>query len=312
MVYLARLGSHPLTVAFKYAGQAWRSWRILRRERPQAVFVMVPPVFAGLVVWLYAALYRVPFVLDAHSAAFLHPRWAAWQWLQRALARRAATTIVTNEHLADVVRRGNGRATLVPDVPIRFDAVSPIERTSEFLIAVVCSFNYDEPIDEMFEAARALPDVRFLVTGNPQRLSAERRRTLPSNITLTGFVPDATYAGLLTSADAVMTLTTRDHTMLRAAYEAIYQGTPVIVSNWPLLRSAFDDGAVHVDNSREEIRAAVRRMQQEHQAFRDGAARLRRRKLERWTATRAELLAAISGEIPCGGESLAGHHEVRS
>ena len=32
MVYLGWLGSHPLTIGFKYAGQAWRTWRILRRE----------------------------------------------------------------------------------------------------------------------------------------------------------------------------------------------------------------------------------------------------------------------------------------
>ena len=38
MVYLGWLGSHPLTIGFKYAGQAWRTWRILRRERPDAVF----------------------------------------------------------------------------------------------------------------------------------------------------------------------------------------------------------------------------------------------------------------------------------
>ena len=168
MVYLGWLGSHPLTIGFKYAGQAWRTWRILRRERPDAVFLMVPPVFAALVVWTYGTLHRVPFVLDAHTAAFLHPRWRAWQWLQRAVSRRAATTIVTNEHLANVVRAGGGRATLVPDVPVRFPAIEPRTRTEKFLVAVVCSFNYDEPVLEMLDAARALPDVTFMMTGQPE------------------------------------------------------------------------------------------------------------------------------------------------
>ena len=40
-----------------------------------------------------------------------------------------------------------------------------------------------------------------------------------------------------------MALTTEDHTMLRGAYEAIYQGTPIIVSNSALLRVAFNEGA---------------------------------------------------------------------
>src|SRR5688572_24473265 len=182
MVYLGWLGSHPLTVAFKYAGQALRTWWILLRERPRAVFVMAPPVFAGLTVWLYAAVLRVPFVLDAHTAAFAHPRWARWQWLQRALSKRAATTIVTNEHLAAFVRRAGGHATLVPDVPVRFGAIQPLERTTQFLVAIVCSFNYDEPVAEMLDAARALPDVQFLVTGNPRHLSAELKHNLPDNV----------------------------------------------------------------------------------------------------------------------------------
>ena len=294
MVYLGWLGSHPLTVAFKYAGQALRTWGILLRERPRAVFVMAPPVFAVVTVWLYAVVRRIPFVLDAHTAAFAHPRWARWQWLQRALSKRAATTIVTNEHLAAFVRGAGGRAILVPDVPVRFSTIQPLERTTEFLVAVVCSFNYDEPVAEMLAAARALPDVQFRVTGNPRHLSAELKRDLPGNVRLTGIWPDAAYGGLLTSADVVMTLTTRDHTMLRAAYEAIYQGTPVIVSDWPLLRTAFDDGAIHVDNSTTAIVGAVRRMRAAHAQFRAGAAELRQRKLERWTATVAELREAVA------------------
>ena len=296
MIYLGWLGSHPLTVGFKYAGQAWRTWRLLWREKPGAVFVMVPPIFAGLAVWLYARARRIPFVLDAHTAAFLHPRWASWQWLQQRLARQAATTIVTNEHLAEMVRRAGGRVTLVPDVPVRFASVQPLERSGDFLVAVVCSFNYDEPVEAMLNAARALPDVKFMMTGNPKHLAAELKKDLPANVTLTGFLPDPAYAGLLTSADAVMTLTTRDHTMLRAAYEAIYQATPVIVSDWPLLRTAFDDGAVHVDNTAAGIIEGIRTMQREHDAARAGAARLRQRKLDRWAATLAELKAMVGAQ----------------
>jgi glycosyltransferase involved in cell wall biosynthesis len=294
MIYLEWLGSHPATVAFKYAGQAWRTWRVLQREKPTAIFVMVPPIFAAVVVWLYATVRRVPFVLDAHTAAFMHPRWARWQWLQRALSRRAATTIVTNEHLAAHVRAGGGRATLVPDVPVRFAEIERVSRGGEFLVAVVCSFNYDEPIAQILDAARAMPDVSFMMTGNPKHLSADLKSRVPGNVTLTGFMPDAAYAGLLTSADVVMTLTTRDHTMLRAAYEAIYQGTPVIVSDWPILRTSFDDGAVHVDNSAGAIEQAVRQVQRQRDTFREGARRLQQRKLERWSATLAELRAAVA------------------
>ena len=124
----------------------------------------------------------------------------------------------------------------------------------------------------------------------------ELKANRPANVTLTGFLPDTAYAGLLTSADAVMTLTTRDHTMLRAAYEAIYQGTPVIVSDWPLLRSAFDEGAVHVANTSSAIAEGIRKMKLDHAAYRAGAVRLRERKLKRWTTTLAELRATVAAK----------------
>jgi hypothetical protein len=294
MVYVGWLGSHPLTVGIKYVAQAWQTWRLLARERPEAVFVMVPPPFAALAVWLYAAVRRVPFVIDAHSAAFMHPRWIRLQALQRLLARRAATTIVTNEYLAAVVRAGGGRATIVPDVPVTFSSIQPIARTESFAIAVVCSFNYDEPIAEVITAASALPDVNFLMTGDAARLPEDLRRRMPQNVKLTGFLPNEAYGGLLTSADAVMTLTTRDHTMLRAAYEAVYQNTPIIVSDWPLLRAAFDQGAIHVDNSSAGIVEGIKRMKHDYGMYRAGVASLRTRKLERWSKTLTELRSIVA------------------
>jgi len=293
MVYWESLGSRPLTVWLKYLGQAARTWRLLLREHPSAVFVMTPPVFAPLVAWTYCSLRGIPLVLDAHTTAFLHPRWRYFQWLQFWLCRRAATTIVHNDHLKALVESQGGRATLVSDIPIRFQRIEPFPLSSGFNVAAVCSFNPDEPIDQILEAAACLPDVHFYMTGNPKHLRAELKRRLPANVTLTGFLSDGAYGSLLQNADAVMSLTTRDHTMLRGAWEATYQGTPVVVSDWPVLRIAFDEGAVHVDNTREGITRGIRAIQSNPRAYRDGARSLRTRKEARWNATRETLRQLI-------------------
>jgi glycosyltransferase involved in cell wall biosynthesis len=297
MVYLPRFGSRASTILFKYLGQWRMTSRILRAERPDAVFVMTPPVFAAVPAFWYAWRRGARVVFDAHTAAFLHPRWRRLQWLQRALCRRAATTLVHNDHQAALVRGMGAHATLVPDVPIVYAAVEPFAKPVAPVVAVVCSFNYDEPIAEILEAARQTPDVRFFMTGNAKHLTPELKARIPENVTLTGFLSDEAYAGLVCGADAVMTLTTRDHTMLRAAYEAVYQGTPVIVSNWPLLREAFDEGALHVDNSAAGIAAAVREVAASPGRLRDGAGRLRERKLARWADTRAAIAARL-GDAP--------------
>ena len=290
MVYRPEFGSRASTIVLKYLGQWRETARILRRERPDVVFVMTPPLVASLPAFLYAWRRGGRVVLDAHSAAFLHPRWRRLQWLQRWLCRRAATTLVHNAHVAGLVQSAGADATLVPDVPVLYESIDTFERPVAFTVVAVCSFNYDEPIAAMLEAARLVPDVRFFMTGNPRHLSADVAASLPPNVTLTGFVSTEAFGGLLTQADAVMTLTTRDHTMLRGAYEAIYQGTPVIVSDWPILREFFAEGACHVDNTPAGIADGVRALQADPSIYRAGAQRLRARKLAAWQQTRQAIL----------------------
>lgn len=304
MIYRASLGSRLSTVWLKYLIQTVSTWRVLRQDRSAAVFVMAPPVFAVVAVFAYCLVTRTPFVIDTHTAAILHPRWKRLQWLHHMLCRRAATNIVTNQHLADVVEGAGGHATIVPDVPIVFPEGGRFSRDTRFTIAVVCSFNYDEPIEAMIEASAQLGDVRFFMTGNPRDLDRRLAARLPANVMLTGFLPDADYGALLTHADAVMTLTTRDHTMLRGAYEAIYQGTPVIVSDFALLRASFDSGALHVDNSAAQIVAAVREMQRAHPEFQAGAAALRDRKLRAWTGRKAGIAARLGATLPSSAPPL--------
>jgi glycosyltransferase involved in cell wall biosynthesis len=296
MVYLPGLGSRASTILFKYAGQWIATARILRRERPDTVFVMTPPVIAALPAFWYAWRHNKQVVLDAHSAAFLHPRWRRLQWLQRLLCRRAATTLVHNEHIAGYVCKAGGHVTLVPDVPIVFEKPQPFPRSTAFTVAVVCSFNYDEPIPAIVDAAALLPDVQFFVTGNPKHLDPAIAGRLPANMQLTGFLSVEAYGGLLTDADVVLTLTTRDHTMLRGAYEAIYQGTPVIVSDFPILREAFPEGAAHVDNTARQIASAVSEVRSNLDEHRVAAGRLRNIKLAHWLSTRATILSRIRRE----------------
>ena len=294
MVYAPSLGSRASTILLKYAVQWIRSSRILRRERPDTVFVMTPPVFAALPAFWYAWRHGKQVVLDAHTGAFVLPRWRHFQWLQRLLCRRAATTLVSNDHLAELVQAAGGHAVVVPDVPIVFGRVEPPPPSQAFTVVAVCSFDQDEPVEAMFDAAARVPEVRFFVTGKPKRLPPDVTARIPANVTLTGYISDERYGGLISSADAVLVLTTLNHTMQRGAYEAIYQGTPVIVSDWPILRDAFPEGAVHVDNTAEGIAAGIRTMAADVDTYRGGARRLREQKLARWESTRQRILGRIS------------------
>jgi glycosyltransferase involved in cell wall biosynthesis len=253
---------------------------------------MSPPVIAGMVVYPYCALRGIPFVVDAHTGAFFDKRWRHFQKVQQWLCRKAATTIITNAHLEALVNSHGGDCTMLPDVPVRYPENSAPFDKSRFTIAVICSFDYDEPVDLIVQIARALPDVRFLVTGNPKKVEG-LRPTFPSNLELTGFLDNAAYGHLLRNADIVMALTTGQHKMLRAAYEAIYQGTPIIISESPMLRAEFDKGGVVVENSVEVITAAVRRIQQNPEHYHREVAELREFKSQRWERNKRLLLSKI-------------------
>ena len=122
-------------------------------------------------------------------------------------------------------------------------------------------------------------------------------------MTLAGFLGPDDYRTAVSEASMVLTLTTEPLSVMRAAYEAVYAGRPVIVSDWPIDRELFAD-AVHVGHQPEDLAAGVRRLASD---FEDALARTgpaRERQLARWEAQRTALLEAA--DSPCIGLCAAG------
>lgn len=256
-----------LIAPYKYTVQAAKTIRLLAARRPRLVFVQSPPSFAVLIVALYSLISRARFFVDAHSDAFQRPYWTRPRWLYRWVAKRALATIVTNEHFADQIRESGGAALVIRDIPTDFPANGSFETATGFSVAVVNTFADDEPLDEILDAATGLPATTFYVTG---RLGASTNRFVdeaPPNVHFVGFLDDPDYYALLRESDAVMCLTTRDHTMQRGACEALSLARPIITSDWPLLRGYFRGGTVHVGSDSRSIEAGVGRMQQDHARF---------------------------------------------
>ena len=95
-------------------------------------------------------------------------------------------------------------------------------------------------------------------------------------------LPDEEYFGLLQAVQAVMTLTTDNHTMQRGACEAVWLGKPIITSDWPILKEYFDKGTIHVDNSAQSIREAVIKMQKEREKLEDEILILQQERWQEW------------------------------
>jgi hypothetical protein len=172
-------------------------------------------------------------------------------------------------------------------------------------VVVVGSFACDEPVAETLAAAALLPDVRLVFTGDPQRARPRRLlRTLPPNVELAGWLRFADYVLLLRSAAVIVALTTRDHTILRGAWEAVYLGQPLVTSGWPAQRDCFTQGALFVDNDAASIARGIRHALEHAEPMRAAMGRLGDQKRRGWAEDEKTLRALLA--LPAGAPRRAG------
>lgn len=292
--YLAPSAARGLRAApMKYPAQLLGTTRLLVTKRPRAVFVQSPPSFAGWTAAAYAAATGAAVVVDAHSDAFERAIWTRPAWLNRRMAASVAAVLVTDEHWAEIVRDWGGRPILVPNVPAPLvPGTPPALDAARPNVVVVNTWAPDEPLLEVLAAADAMPDVAFHVTGRSDRV-AGLGRPIPDHVRFTGFLDESTYLGLVAAGDAVVCLTSRDHTMQNGAAEALTLGTPVVTSDWAILRSYFSRGTVHTDNTAPSIEAGLRRLLADRAKYRAEILDLRAERRSGWESTKAEVIEAV-------------------
>ena len=287
------LKRHYVLAPIRYVLETIKTFRVLMRERPRLVFVQNPPIFAAIVVYIYARLWKAKYIIDSHTIGLLAP-W--WKWslpIHAFLSRRAIRTIVTNEHLKAMVDSWGASSFIIGDIPTTFPQGKPFAPNGQFNVAVINTFAPDEPLEEVLEAAATLPEIQFYVTGNPIRAKKSLFQNKPGNLQFTGFLPDEEYFGLMRAVQVIMVLTTEDHTMQRGACEAVSLGKPIITSDWPILREYFDKGTIHVDNSAPSIREAIIRMQGEKEKMESEVLILQQERRQEWQHKYSELTRII-------------------
>jgi glycosyltransferase involved in cell wall biosynthesis len=286
----------PPYAPVKYILQAVRTLQVLFTERPQAIHVQNPPFICTLVVYLYCRVIGAQFVIDHHSAAFAR----MWDWalsVQKFLARRAVTNIVTNQHWADIVHSWNAHALIMGDPFLALPRGQEFSVKPGFSVAFISTFASDEPLDAVLEAAAQLPQVHFYITGDTKRKPKSFFDNLPANVTFTDFLPDSQYIGLLRAIDVIMVLTTRDHTLQLGGCEAVSVGKPLITSDWPFLRNFFSKGTVYVTNTGDGIRDGILVMQKQHKELEREMMAFRRDNRHEWDTRLAQLKQMIGNHM---------------
>ncbi len=257
-------------VPLRYLFSAIVTARYLWTRRPRAVIATNPPLLPGYLAWLYATIARVPVVLDTHPGGFGAQGDRVSERLQgphRWLARRVDASMVTDSHWVDRLAEWGADGLVVHEAPPLWSvgpAGVPGERP---VVLFVGTFGGDEPVDVIFDAARHCPELDILVTGDLRRCPPGLLADLAPNVTLTGFLGPADYVRAIDEADVVITLSTEPTSVMRAAYEAVYAGRPLVLSDWPGLKELFPY-AIPVANEPGEVARGLRAAVADHAALR--------------------------------------------
>jgi glycosyltransferase involved in cell wall biosynthesis len=254
----ARFGRHVALVPLRYVADSIRMWRLLRRHRPPAVVAISPGIIAPIVAWLWCLTHPCRLVVDCHTGAFHHWKWRWAVPLHWLLFHRASAVLLHIEEDEARVRRWGLPALLLPDdVPDPAEAAN-IERDSRPRVLVAGSFDSNEPVATVLEAAALMPDVEVRLTGDVARVAPGVRSRAPANAVLTGFLPYAQFLGELRAADVVAVFSTDRRIMNRSAFEAVGLGRPLVLSDLPGLRTRFGSGALFAINEPAAMAAAIR------------------------------------------------------
>lgn len=295
LVYYEFFGSNYITVVFKYLFQSIKSFKIILKEKPDIIFIMSPPIFAFFPPWLYCKIFRKKgYISDSHSATFRQKKWKVLSPLQKFFFKDAISNIVTNSEHANIVRAWGADYTVIGDIPIRYVNMKIYEKMrSGFNITLVNSFSDREPVEKIIKTAKKINNISIYITGKLKYANKALLLNTPNNIIFTDFLPNEQYAWLLKNSNAVMTQTTSDNTMQRGAYEAMALETPIITSDWGILRETFYKGTIFVKNDVDSIIQGILEMKKDYKKYKKEIKELKKERLAIWNRKKELLLDKI-------------------
>ena len=274
-----------VSYVFKIAG----TYRVLLTVRPKLFYVQAPPAFLLYAVWIYGNLTDARYVVDAHNSIVDGSLWSRMPFVRHTL-RQAATVLVHNEEMAVHASRSVLPHTVLMDRPPEVEPMNypyPAELLGDRMrpkVAIPCSYDTDEPLEEMRQATLLLPHVDFYITWYAEKLPAAYVAGFGPNTRFTGFLPQAEFDGLLANADAILVLTTREGTQPSGATEALAFEKPLVVSDLGIIRRMFPKGAIYIGNTASDIAVGISRALERREQLAGEMKEFKKEKVRLWEA----------------------------
>ncbi len=237
-----------------YIYKSFSSFWCLFINRPSVLWIQLPPSPLLWVTLIYKLFNKKMIIIaDCHNGLF-GKKWG--KYIKNGKYLNNVDILITHNYIIKDMSIDMGldstKIFILEDKP----ATKPqnIDHNYEInietpWILMPCGFAEDEPLSVVFEAARLIPDITIVISGNTKRASGfHDLENLPNNVLLTGYLSNENYESLIINADAILGLTTEHHIQISVANEATGFEKPMILSDTPLLRELFNKGATYVNN----------------------------------------------------------------
>ncbi len=232
------------------------------RMSPKIVFIQLAPTPLLYAAVIYCKIKGAYYASDCHNTMIYDASWINWPFAKKMLAGSISLIVHNDDVMAEANRIGLMPTVLRDPLPnIKSDhsirRVGGITLDAEKYIIVPGSMAIDEPLEELFKAARLVPKVQLILTWYKEKLPADLHDKVPDNCRFTGFLPEVEFNTLYEQANGAIVLTTREGTQPSGASEAIALGVPLVISRIETTQSLYKDSVVYVDNVATSIAAGV-------------------------------------------------------
>jgi hypothetical protein len=173
--------------------------------------------------------------------------------------RKADLVIVTNNsHAKRIQLKNKGRIFICPDPLPNLQRYAERKKEINKKIFVICSFDIDEPLYEIIEAAEILSKegFKFFFSGN-YRKAGLNPSSYPE-IRFLGYVSEADFYMHLFTSEVAVDLTNYENCLVCGAYESLEANKPIVLSKKKALQDYFRMGAVFTENRSEKIVSAIK------------------------------------------------------
>jgi glycosyltransferase involved in cell wall biosynthesis len=291
-----------LQKVLSYLSNAWRTFDLILKEKPEIVWFQVPPTFVTHIILLTRVLLRRRFrvVADCHNGALdRNGLGKFWTKVPGAISLLNHCDLVL-VHNAEIERTAQREGVSPSKLAILEDRPSPLPDRNKIaddlrpVVLVPLSYSSDEPVHVVLNAARLLPEVTFKLTGSLRKAEAAGiTKRPPPNVAFTGYLATEEYTTELLQCTAVLGLTSNEGVQLSAANEALGAGKALILSDTRVLRALFGDAAVFTENKAEFLVSAIEQAISRISELEEASRKLKAKREHHWQAQVEACLARL-------------------